>query len=393
MEEASGREVPGHQLGDQPGDQPGDEGLPPEAHAAALAALGLGPTRLASLLAAHSPAAAWSLVGGRGPVGPLWAAHQAAGVTVWRLGAPGYPPRLAADHAAPAVLFSVGSTDALAGPLVSIVGTRRCTHTGREVAHQFGRELAAAGVSVVSGLASGIDGAAHEGALAARGAPPVGVVGSGLDVVYPRQHTRLWRQVASAGVLLSEAALGSPPEAWRFPARNRILAALADVVVVVESHEAGGSMHTVRAAEQRGTTIMAVPGSVRSPASAGTNRLLAEGLPPARDTDDILTALSLATAGAAPDLLCDRRAAPEPSPPAGPGPASDGREAPIGRVPPSGTDALVLAALGWDPTSVEDLLRRTGLAPGPLAVALNHLQGDGWVVGTAGWWERAGAIR
>src|SRR5262249_15322114 len=156
-----------------------------------------------------------------------------------------------------------GSLAALDRPRVGLVGTRRCTPTGKSVARQLGRELAACGVAVVSGLAIGIDGCAHQGALAARAAPPVGVVGSRLDVVYPKSHRRLWDDVAAAGVLLSEAPLGAPPEPWRFPARNRILAALSDVVVVVESHAAGGSMHTVRAAVDRGIPVMAVPGSVR----------------------------------------------------------------------------------------------------------------------------------
>ena len=130
----------------------------------------------------------------------------------------------------------------------------------------------------MSGLASGIDAAAHRGALAAGSAPPIGVVGSGLDTVYPRGQERLWRDVASAGVLLSEAPLGGAPERWRFPARNRVIAALADVVVVVESHRRGGSLHTVDEADRRGVEVMAVPGSVRNPAAAGTNELLAEGV-------------------------------------------------------------------------------------------------------------------
>jgi DNA processing protein len=364
----------------------------PEAYAVALADLGLGPSRMAALLGSHPAQEAWSIAGGTAAVEPLLAAHRAAGVGVHLLGGAGYPARLAADHAAPAVLFSVGTLAALDAPLVSVVGTRRCTHTGREVARQFGRELAEAGVGVVSGLAAGIDGAAHEGALAAvagagTGGAPVGVVGSGLDVVYPRRHERLWRDVASAGVLLSEAPLGARPEPWRFPARNRILAALADVVVVVESHEAGGSMHTVRAAEERGRTIMVVPGSVRSPASAGTNKLLSEGLPPARDTEDILTALSLVRAAPVPAPHHDRHA--EPGAPLVGGAASAARG--DRRPAPAAEDQGVLDALGWEPTSLEAVLCRTGLRPGQVAAALAHLERDGWAVGAGGWWERVAA--
>ena len=196
------------------------------------------------------------------------------------------------------ILFRRGRLPDPTAPAVAIVGTRRCTPTGRSVAMELGSDLAAAGVTVVSGLALGIDGAAHRGALAADGAPVVGVVGSGLDVVYPRGNRDLWDAVSAAGTLLSEAPLGAEPEGWRFPARNRLLAALADVVVVVESKRAGGSMHTVEEAIRREVTVMAVPGSVRNPAAAGTNLLLSEGCAPACSTEDVLVALGLATAGA-----------------------------------------------------------------------------------------------
>ena len=177
-------------------------------------------------------------------------------------------------------------------PRVAIVGTRRCTRYGFDLARELGADLAAAGVQVVSGLALGIDGAAHRGALdAAGGAPPIGVVASGLDVVYPRAPPAAVGGGRHRGSLLSECPLGTAPEAWRFPARNRIIAALADAVVVVESAGAGGSMYTVEEALARDRPVLAVPGSVRSAASAGTNRLLAEGAGVARDADDVLAAI------------------------------------------------------------------------------------------------------
>jgi DNA processing protein len=296
------------------------------------------------------------------------AATRAAGVWTCGRGDEGYPARLADDPKPPAVLFGRGDLAALDGPQVAIVGSRRCTPYGRDVARQLGRELAAAGVGVVSGLALGIDGAAHEGALAAveggaGGAPPVGVVASGLDVVYPWRHRGLWEGVASAGVLLSEAPLGTPPERWRFPARNRIMAALADVVVVVESHLHGGSRHTVDAALARGRAVMAVPGSVRSPASAGTNALLAEGVAPARDTLDVLVALGLA--GHAP---LPRRS------------TSTALRAGTDRRPrPTGLEAGVLDALGWEPATVDQLVDRTGASPGAVAVAVARLDAAGWL--------------
>ncbi len=208
-------------------------------------------------------------------------------------------PSAVVDDIDPApILFRCGRVPDPTGPAVAIVGTRRCTPTGRSVAMELGSGLAEAGVTVVSGLALGIDGAAHRGALAANAAPVVGVVGSGLDMVYPRGNRDLWDAVSAAGTLLTEAPLGAEPEGWRFPARNRLLAALADVVVVVESKRAGGSMHTVEEAARRDVTVMAVPGSVRNPAAAGTNLLLSEGCAPACSTDDVLVALGLATAGA-----------------------------------------------------------------------------------------------
>jgi DNA processing protein len=225
-------------------------------------------------------------------------------------------------------------------------------------------------VRIVSGLALGIDGAAHLGVLAAGdgAAPPVAVVGSGLDVLYPRAHARLWQQVAEAGVVLSEAPLGARPEPWRFPARNRILAALADVVVVVESRAKGGSFHTVQAADQRGVPVMAVPGPVRSPASCYTNELLVTGSPPARDVDDVLVAL---------DLL-------------GRGPARGRRSSDRPGLPPPDDphQASLLEAMGWQPASLDQLVVRTGLTPGQASVALARLEMGGWVAGQAGWWEQ-----
>lgn len=363
--------------------------LPQAAFALALASLpGCTRHRLAVVLASagNDPEAAWRRLAtldldlgsrlGRDGLGLLehwrdrmarvdvargWAAAAAGGIGVWCRGDAGYPARLADDPDPPPVLFHRGGSALGPGPAAAIVGTRRCTAYGTDVARELGRDLAAAGVTVVSGLALGIDGAAHEGALAAPGgaAPPVAVVGSGLDVVYPPRHRRLWERVAAAGVVLSEAPPGSAPEAWRFPRRNRILAALADVVIVVESHASGGSLSTVRAAIDRGITVMAVPGSVRSSSSAGTNRLLADGVAPVTDAGDVLVALSLEGGG--------RRFA---------GPVDDGDDDPV------------LAAVDWTPTATEDVLRRTGLTIEEAATQLTRLEVRGLVRRRGGWWER-----
>ncbi|MEX2292863.1 MAG: DNA-processing protein DprA [Acidimicrobiales bacterium] len=295
------------------------------------------------------------------------AAHAALDVAVILRDDPRYPDALADDVEPPSVLFALGSLECLHHPRVAVVGTRRCTGAGAGVARELGRDLTIAGVAIVSGLALGIDGAAHRGALDASAdgqatGAPVGVVGSGLDVVYPARHRDLWSAVSAAGVLLSETPLGVRPSAWRFPARNRIIAALADVVVVVESHAAGGSLHTVTEAERRDVPVLAVPGSVRSPSAAGTNQLLADGCHPARDADDVLVALGLTPA--ARRNGSDRRPTPDVA----------------GRA--------LLDALDWEPATLEQLALRSGHALGSLALTLEGLVTQGWVAVRGGWYER-----
>ena len=370
--------------------------LPPEAFATALAGLPrMGPARLASVLGAWAPAEAWARVlrgqpwpepEVRAALGADGAAVQAAWrsaalatdvASVWRRlgdsavgvtlpGTSAYPAPLGDDIEPPAVLFHLGDLAAIAGRRVAIVGTRRCTATGAGVAYELGRELAAQGIAIVSGLAWGIDGAAHRGALAAGATPPIGVVGSGLDVVYPAGQQRLWDAVAESGVLLSEAPLGAHPERWRFPARNRIIAALADVVVVVESHQRGGSFHTVDEADRRGIDVMAVPGSVRNAAARGVNDLLAEGRAPVRDVDDVLIALGLTAA-------TRHRAAADPRP------------------PPLEADRAVLEAVGWQASSLDQIAVRTGRSLPDLAGALDRLCAACWVRREGGWYERTSA--
>ncbi len=222
---------------------------------------------------------------------------------------------------------------------------------------------------MVSGLALGIDGAAHEGACGA-GAPPIGVVAGGLDDPYPRRHERLWDRVAEHGVIVSESPAGVRTEKWRFPVRNRLLAALSDVVVVVESRHQGGSRYTVDAAMERGVPVGAVPGSIRSPTSEGTNALLAEGAFPVCSAGDILVALSLA-----------------------------GATVPIVRIPPSaqdvprrqpraGRERVVYDALTYDPSSLDALAIQTGLDFSALCGTLEGLAQAGLARDTGGWWER-----
>jgi len=403
---------------------------------AALAGLpGMTPVRLTKVLADLNPVRAWeALALGRHPadeqgrfmravreIDPEVVAeeYERAGVSVHLHSAPNYPTVLLSDPGAPAVLFSRGAPSVVDGrPRVAIVGTRSATAYGLQTASELARDLASAGIVVVSGLALGIDGAAHAGALRTGRddpAPPVAVVGTGLDVVYPKSNAALWREVEDHGVVFSEAALGTTPLARVFPARNRIIAALSDVVVVVECQLGGGALYTAEAAARRSIPVCAVPGSVRSPASAGTNGLLVDGCTPVRDVDDVLTAVALSRWG---------RDNPAPAAQSSTFVAARGRDHPSHRSTPTrsaGSDAratsgrrqsqdrpspaepasvqpsfdqgvlgddtdTVLAVLEASPTTMDSILRRTGFSLARAAAACDTLARAGAVDAGPGWW-------
>jgi len=225
------------------------------------------------------------------------AENQLAGLG-WRFvpfGEPEFPARLAAVADPPLGVFVRGSLPA--GHAVAVVGARHATAYGREVAEYLGRELARAGVTVVSGMARGVDGAAHRGALAGGGAT-VAVWGAGPDRVYPPEHGDLAEEIAARGCLVTEYPPGSPPLAHHFPERNRIIAGLSEAVVVVEADERSGALITARLALEEGREVMAVPGSVFSRLSAGPNGLLRAGAAPVLSADDVLSALQLPPAPA-----------------------------------------------------------------------------------------------
>ena len=204
-----------------------------------------------------------------------------------------YPGSLRDADDAPWALVGRGSPKLLAGlepfETVTIVGARRATSYGREIARELGRELAAAGMTVVSGLAFGIDGCAHRGALDA--GRTIAVLGCGPDVAYPASHRTLWRRVCEVGLVVSELPPGATPWRWTFPARNRIMAALAGMTVVVEAAKRSGSLITMDLAADLGRDLGAVPGPVTSRASAGPNALLASGAHVIRDAQDVLDAM------------------------------------------------------------------------------------------------------
>lgn len=367
--------------------------LPHEAYLAALAALdGVGHRRLQWMLEHGSPAAvlqrtregtlrsapsplritdelrsSWRRQATSIDPARLWQRCTELGVGVLSLGAAGYPPRLASDLAPPVVLFHRGDPDVLCRTTVGIVGTRRPTGYGRRVAAELGEALADAGVAVVSGLALGIDAAAHRGALAsASDAAPVGVVAAGLDRPCPVRNRPTADSVAERGVVFSEVPPGVPASPWRFPVRNRVIAALCDALVVVESSPSGGSMHTVREALDRDVPIFAVPGPIDSPASAGTNLLVRDGAQLLLGVDDVLTTLG---------MIRPRNAAEEAS-------------APDPRPTPRGDAVVVLDEIGWTPVSVAHLTEATLLEPRALSSALTQLEDSGWVRRHDGWIER-----
>ena len=283
----------------------------------------------------------------------IWQRHEEKGIEVCWRGGPGYPDRLGGDPEAPAVLFCRGDPSVVDRyPTVALVGTRSPTRYGIGVAAQFGADLAAVGVSVVSGLALGIDGAAHEGATAS-GAPPVAVVAGGLDDPYPRRHERLWARVAEQGAVYSESPAGVRTERWRFPVRNRLLAMLSDLVVVVESRHGGGSMHTVEAAAARGIPV----GPCRAPSAARPRRGPTPCWP--RDVFRCAPWPTSSPPSRWRGWCCRRR--PRPPPVAAPGPVD------------LGADRALLEALSSDPVSLDHAgtpdrdgdpraLRRTGAA-------------------------------
>jgi DNA processing protein len=259
---------------------------------------------------------------------------------------PGFPPLLRAIHDPPAGLFLRGASEPeiLSRPAVAVVGARASSGYGASVARSLGRELAAAGLVVVSGLARGIDAEAHRGALDAQGTT-VAVLGCGIDRDYPAAHAELARRVAAAGLIVAEYAPGVEPAPWRFPARNRIVAGLCAATVVVEARERSGALITTDLAMEEGREVFAVPGEITSALSAGTNALLKLGAAPLTSAADVLASFGLESA----------TAHVESSP--------------------------LLECL---PASADELVRRTGLGAGEIARALVELELEGRVAAYEG---------
>jgi DNA processing protein len=270
-------------------------------------------------------------------------------------GGPGYPPLLTELHDPPARLYLRGGPpEILARTSVAIVGARSCSPYGVQVARELARELAGAGVVVVSGLARGVDGEAHRGALAAGGLT-VAVLGCGIDRDYPKAHAELARRISESGLVVSEYPPGVEPSPWRFPARNRLVAGLATATVVVEARRRSGALITADFALERGRDVFAVPGEITSGLSEGTNDLIRQGATPLLGAADVLEALGI-----------------EPEPPVIV-PASLSPEA-----------ENVWSALRAGAMTLDEISRTAGIGAAEVAVALTELELAGLVVGADG---------
>lgn len=273
--------------------------------ALALMAAPLGRRRLDRALAEHrTVSSAFESLAGDGDCGEflrscsparLERALEHLGGNLLSLGDSAYPELLKQVAHPPPFLAVAGDLQLLDAPMIAMVGTRRATITGRRVASRIGREIAEAGLSIVSGMAMGIDAASHAGVLGVSTSAtgrPVGVLACGLDVVYPKANAGLFRRVLESGLLVSEFGIGTAPEKWRFPVRNRTIAGLALGVLVVEAHASGGALSTAAAGREENREVMVVPGSVENPAAEGITALLRDGAVPVASGRDAVLAIA-----------------------------------------------------------------------------------------------------
>lgn len=269
------------------------------------------------------------------------------------LGDPRFPTALLNTADPPLLLYAQGRCELLQAESLAVVGSRNPTPQGLENARNFSAHLSRAGLTIVSGLALGIDGAAHVGGLEGA-ASTIAVVGNGLDRVYPRRHLALAHRIAAEGLIVSEYSLGTPPLPDHFPTRNRIIAGLARGTLVVEAALQSGSLITARLAAEAGREVFAIPGSIHSPQARGCHALLKQGAKLVDRAEDVLEELRLPARAAA------AAEAPEDTP------------APVKEDP-------VLAALGFDPVTLDALVARTGWSPAELNVRLLNLELEGRV--------------
>lgn len=267
-----------------------------------------------------------------------------------------YPKLLLEIPDPPVLLYADGRLELLGRPSLAVVGSRNATAQGMRNAEQFAHAFSSAGLTIVSGLALGVDAAAHRGALRAQGST-VAVLGTGADVVYPRQNAELAARIAQDGLLLSEFGLGTPAAAHHFPRRNRLISGLAQGCLVVEAAMASGSLITARAAAEQGREVFAIPGSIHSPLSKGCHALIKQGAKLVESAEDVLGELAAFRRTAFASTQADSAE-----------PPADG----------------LLALMGFDPVDVDSLCSLTGLAPERVSADLLRLELDGRVAALPG---------
>jgi len=291
-----------------------------------------------------------------------WIRDSGTGFVTWT--DPAYP-RLLRDIAdAPAALFIQGDPELLGLPQIAIVGSRNATPDGRDTARRFANYLAGRGFCITSGLAEGVDAAAHAGALAASGTT-VAVCGTGLDRIYPARHVELAERIRAAGALVSEFPPDTPPLRANFPRRNRIISGLSLGTLVVEAGLTSGSLITARLAAEQGREVFAIPGSIHNPLAKGCHRLIRQGAKLVETAEDIVEELG--------GLLGELALAPGASPGAEPGPVAVAPEY-----------AALLDAMGWSPVDVDSLVGRCGLTTGEVSSMLLILEMEGHVRSLSG---------
>lgn len=269
-----------------------------------------------------------------------------------------YPQALLEVPDPPVLLYVLGRRELLNRPTLAIVGSRNPTAQGEQNARCFARALAEAGLTIASGLALGIDAAAHQGALAA-GGDTLAFIGTGIDRVYPASNQQLAHAIAARGAIVSEHPLGTPPVASNFPRRNRMISGVSRGVLVVEATVDSGSLITARLAAEQGRDVLAVPGSIHSPQSRGCHKLIKQGAKLVETVQDILDELSWGTGAAA-------------------------RPAAATVVDSTTMAGEVLEAMAFDPCSLDELAARSGLPPEKVSVVLLHLELEGRVASLAG---------
>jgi len=284
-----------------------------------------------------------------------------------------YPPLLRNSPNPPLALFVDGDPGSLWQPAIAVVGSRNPSAGGRQIAYDFARSLAGSGLTIASGLAAGVDAAAHRAALDA-GANTYAVIGTGPDLAYPRRHAPLQAQVAGRGAVVSEYPPGTPPRNGQFPARNRLLAALALGTLVIEAAERSGALITARLAAEAGREVFAVPGSIHNPLARGCHRLIRDGATLVTQAGDILEGVANLAGALQNRLLAPIADAPGRTCPASP--------------PPDPDYQRLWNALGHDPTGMDSLIARTGLTTASLSSMLLVMELEGKVSSAHGRYTR-----